>query len=72
MCGNDELVCLSIDHVNGGGERHRRETKTKSGGRFYSWLKQNSYPPGFQTLCMNCHRKIEERRRSSRLKGWDG
>lgn len=23
--------------------------------RFYQWLEDNDYPPGFQTLCHNCN-----------------
>ncbi len=54
-CGFDDIVCLSIDHVNGGGTRH---IKTLGGGSFlYRWLKKNDFPQGYQTLCMNCQWK---------------
>jgi hypothetical protein len=49
VCGFDDIRALSIDHINGGGGKHLREI-----GDFYSWLKKNSYPSGYQVLCMNC------------------
>lgn len=51
-CGETEEVFLSIDHINGGGGKHRREI----GNGLYGWLKKNNFPPGFQVLCMNCQR----------------
>lgn len=55
-CGEKEPLFLSIDHVNGNGNEHRRSLGTKgSGASFYKWLKDNSYPKEFQTLCMNCN-----------------
>lgn len=53
-CGESRLACLSIDHVNGGGEKHRRGLRQAGGLPFYSWLKRQGFPVGYQTLCMNC------------------
>ena len=53
-CGERRIDCLSIDHINNGGEIHRAKLRTYSGTLFYKWLKQNSFPLGFQVLCMNC------------------
>src|SRR3990167_4626766 len=50
-CGESELKFLAIDHINGGGRKHRKEI----GGNFYQWLKINKYPAGFQTHCHNCN-----------------
>jgi hypothetical protein len=47
------LEALTIDHVNGGGSKERKNS-WKVGIRFYMWLKKNGYPKGYQTLCMNC------------------
>lgn len=52
-CGENESVFLTIDHINGGGNEHRK--KVGSGIKFYNWLKKNSFPPGFQILCFNCN-----------------
>jgi hypothetical protein len=52
-CGEKELIFLSIDHIEGGGTKHRKSLSTTSG--LYAWLKKNNYPPGFQVLCMNCN-----------------
>ena len=51
-CGEDRVACLSIDHIDGRGNRHRRGALRSSSG-FYSWLKKQGYPIGYQTLCMN-------------------
>ena len=69
ICGESRLACLSIDHIHGGGNKHRRLLKL-SGRTFYSWLTRNNYPKGYQTLCMNCQfcKKYSERE-SSREKG---
>ena len=53
-CGESRMACLSIDHVNGSGFKHRRKLGIGSGKPFYLWLKKNDYPIGYQTLCMNC------------------
>ena len=53
MCGESRLVCLSIDHIDGGGISHRKELNAY-GYRFYKKLKKANFPKGYQTLCMNC------------------
>lgn len=53
MCGENRLPCLSIDHINGGGYKHRMSLGLK-GWMFYRWLRKQNYPLGYQTLCMNC------------------
>jgi len=54
-CGVDYTPVLCIDHIEGGGTEHRRRLRLHGGGSFYGWLKRNSWPPGFQTLCFNCN-----------------
>jgi hypothetical protein len=51
-CGEQMLVFLSLDHINGGGGKQRKET---GGGGFYTWLRRHNYPAGFQVLCHNCN-----------------
>ncbi|KKN29274.1 hypothetical protein LCGC14_0845800 [marine sediment metagenome] len=51
-CGFDDIRALSIDHINGGGEKARRGHG--KGGSEYRWLINNGFPPGIQILCMNC------------------
>lgn len=53
-CGETDVACLSIDHVDGGGSKHRK--KDRSATDIYWWLRRNGYPPGFQTMCHNCNR----------------
>lgn len=54
-CGERRIEFLAIDHIEGNGNLHRRETKCGSGSAFYSWLKRNDYPRGFHVLCHNCN-----------------
>jgi hypothetical protein len=54
-CGIDEPFVLTIDHVNNDGNEHRKQIGSIGGHKFYKWLKDNGYPPGFQVLCMNCN-----------------
>jgi len=54
ICKEARLPCLSIDHINGCGRKHREQLHNAGGKAFYRWLKQNSFPAGYQTLCMNC------------------
>jgi hypothetical protein len=53
QCGEARMNCLTIDHVNGGGTRHRKGLG-RQGKDFYHWLNKNGLPLGYQTLCMNC------------------
>lgn len=52
-CGEKDILVLSVDHINGGGNKQKKELGLM-GGRFYQWLKNNNYPSGFRVLCMNC------------------
>ena len=56
-CGSTEN--LSIDHVNGDGAEHREELfgneRYGGGWKFWLWLVQNDFPPGFQVLCRSCN-----------------
>lgn len=54
-CGERELKFLAIDHINGGGGKERRETRSRGGTKTYRMLKQNNYPSGYQVLCHNCN-----------------
>jgi hypothetical protein len=55
-CGESEISFLTIDHINGNGNRHRREIfNGKTSYRIYPWLIKNNFPPGFQVLCFNCN-----------------
>jgi hypothetical protein len=54
-CGFDDIRALSIDHINGNGSEHRKENRYVRGNHVYEWLKQNKFPDGYQTLCMNCN-----------------
>lgn len=54
-CGVLEHEFLAVDHINGGGNEHRRKMGIKGGRHFYDWLFKNNFPDGFQILCHNCN-----------------
>ena len=57
-CGNNDRDVLTIDHVDQKGSQHKSNSGTRFRGiHLYRWLKQNNYPPGFRTLCINCNVK---------------
>lgn len=53
-CGEDTLEFLAVDHINGGGNQHRKKNNA-IGTMFYVWLRKNKYPSGFQVLCHSCN-----------------
>lgn len=56
-CGEDEFLFLTIDHIDNNGSEHRKRLpygKFTTGVNMARWLKKNSYPNGFQVLCINC------------------
>lgn len=50
-CGESEKAFLTIDHIHGNGNKHRKQIHRKT----YIWLVKNNFPKGFQTLCFNCN-----------------
>jgi len=54
-CGEAQKEFLSIDHINGGGYKHRKEVGALGGSGFYRWLINNNYPEGYRVLCHNCN-----------------
>jgi len=56
-CGEKTYEFLCLDHINGGGNEHRKSVsgKKQSGGTIYRWLVKNNFPKGFQVLCHNCN-----------------
>ena len=53
-CGESEIRFLTIDHINGGGNKDRKSVN-HGGTSFLRYLKKNNYPDGFQVLCWNCN-----------------
>jgi len=52
-CGEREIDFLALDHIDGGGNKHRREILKKC--NMSAWIIKNNYPPIFQILCHNCN-----------------
>ena len=53
-CGDTIFETLTVDHLNGGGNKHRKKMKF-SGSAFYQWLVDKKFPPGYQVLCIRCN-----------------
>jgi hypothetical protein len=51
-CGETIFEFLTIDHINGGGLKHRQLIKRYN---IYNWLVKNNFPEGYQVLCFNCN-----------------
>lgn len=49
-CDWVDIRALSLDHLKGGGTRHRKDIGV---GEMYGWIVRKGYPRGYQTLCMN-------------------
>jgi len=57
-CGEERIEFLTIDHIEGGGNSHRKEifgNQNQSGSRFYRWIIKQGYPNDYQVLCWNCN-----------------
>lgn len=54
-CGEGHREFLTIDHVNGGGRKHRVELRANGSQHIYQWLKKENFPEGYRVLCMNCN-----------------
>ena len=52
-CGEKRIEFLSIDHINGGGNKHRKEIGSNLA--FYSWIVRNHFPDFLRILCHNCN-----------------
>lgn len=50
-CGENNVMFLTIDHIDGKGHVHRKILHDSLTG----WLRSNNYPKGFQVLCFNCN-----------------
>jgi len=56
-CNESHTEFLSIDHIEGGGTKERKEkvNQGQCGGRLAAILIKNNFPKGFQILCHNCN-----------------
>lgn len=52
-CGETEPKMLAIDHIEGGGKKHRNSRDV--GRNIATWLVRNGLPDGFRVLCHNCN-----------------
>lgn len=67
-CGNANIDVLVIDHIEDGGNAHRRAVGKRC---LNYWLRDNNYPEGFQVLCSNCNLQKEVKRRREQRSGYN-
>ncbi len=53
-CVENDVDILEIDHINGGGNKHRAESGMR-GVNFYKFLRRTGWPSGYRVLCKNCN-----------------
>lgn len=58
ICQENDIDVLTIDHVDGGGNQHR---KTIPHQHIAPYLIKNNFPEGYRILCMNCNMKEAKR-----------
>jgi hypothetical protein len=53
-CQESDIDFLCIDHINGGGNKDRKNNKNFG----YGWLITHKFPPGYRVLCHNCNSSL--------------
>ena len=53
-CCVDNVRVLCLDHINGGGTKHRKEV-SRSNASYWRWFIKNNFPDGYRILCHNCN-----------------
>lgn len=53
-CGEPHIEFLTVEHVHGGGEIHRRAKKINSHGVYLDAIREG-FPPEYTVLCLNCN-----------------
>ena len=55
-CGEGDLRFLTLDHIaNNGAEERKRLGSRGIGHAFYTYLRIEGFPAGYQVLCWNCN-----------------
>ena len=54
-CGDTNYEFLALDHIKGGGNKHRKSLGGSSAYKVYRFARQNNYPDMFRVLCHNCN-----------------
>jgi hypothetical protein len=54
-CGDDHREFFAMDHVNGEGNKHRREARITNSADLFLWIIRHNFPDTFRILCHNCN-----------------
>lgn len=73
-CGEILIEFLSLDHINGNGNIHRKFLfkHNVGGSHMYRWLKKNNFPEGYRLLCMNCNWAMRYRKECPHKQNFGG
>ena len=64
LCGFDNVNALTLDHIDGNGNKERQQLNNKGGTPFYRYIFKNNFPNGYRVLCWNCNH-LEHLRKSN-------
>lgn len=66
LCGETAPEFLTIDHINGGGTKHREAVGV--GATFYNYLRKLGWPTdAYRVLCANCNCSCKTNRRAEEV-----
>jgi hypothetical protein len=54
-CGEEEVLFLTVDHINNDGALHKKIIGSKDPASVRKWIVDNNFPDTFQILCYNCN-----------------
>jgi len=54
-CCGESYYFLTVDHIDGLGDQHRKEIGKQGSNSNYIYLRRGNFPPGIQMLCYNCN-----------------
>ena len=54
-CGETDIRVLGMDHIHGGGKKHREEINCLRSISFNRYLIEHNFPDDVQVMCMNCN-----------------
>jgi hypothetical protein len=54
-CGETRREFFAMDHVNGGGNKHRRLNRLTNAADLFLYIIRHNFPDEFRILCHNCN-----------------
>lgn len=57
-CKEKHIEFLVMDHIKGGGNKHKKRLKISGGLSLYKWIIKNKFPKKLRILCDNCNMSL--------------